>query len=327
MLVSTLGMAFLVSLVAQATFAQVETMPPGHLPEGPGLAARYPGDKGIEGDEAVVFVENFETGTVKDIGQRWGSISNKDGKVMQLVEDVPAGTAGRRSLQMTATLGQNKGGHLYTVFKPGADQMYCRFYVKFHREAGYIHHFVWLEAERTGAPWPNPQAGTRPAGDKRFSTGLEPKGDWKAQVPPPGQWNFYTYWQEMKIDPKMNKYWGNSFTPKPPVLIPRDRWICAEFLIKTNSSPEKADGEQAFWIDGKLTGRFRGFRWRSTDELKINKLWLEHHIGIGAGAPFETKRYYPNGRFNRVWFDDVVVATDYIGPLAPATAKGSATTD
>ena len=79
MLVNTLGMAFLVSLVAQATFAQVETMPPGHLPEGPGLAARYPGDKGIEGDEAVVFVENFETGTVKDIGQRWGSISNKDG--------------------------------------------------------------------------------------------------------------------------------------------------------------------------------------------------------------------------------------------------------
>jgi hypothetical protein len=288
------------------------------VPEGSGVAAKYPGDAGIEKDPAVVFVENFENGTVASIGERWGSINNKGGRPMALDADVPPGSSGKRSLQVTATLGQDSGGALYTVLQPGADQMYCRFYVKFHPEAGYVHHFVWLEAESTGAAYPNPQAGSRPAGDKRFSTGLEPKGDWNSKVPPPGEWNFYSYWQEMKIDPKMNKYWGNSFTPSPRVLIPRGKWICAEFMMKANSAPNVADGEQAFWIDGKLAGRFTGMRWRSTNDLKINKLWLEHYIGIGSGAPFQTKAYYPNGKFNRVWFDDVVVATQYIGPLAAA---------
>jgi hypothetical protein len=319
--VKMLVIAAVVTGLALAVFAQAQQKAGADtsaLPEGPGIAAKYPGDAGIDKDQAVLFAENFENGTVADIGERWGHINNKGGKPMLLDADVPAGTVGTRSLQVTATLGQDNGGDLYTVFKPGADQVYCRFYVKFDKEAGYVHHFVWLEAESTGAPWPNPQAGSRPAGDKRFSTGLEPKGDWNSKVPPPGEWNFYSYWQEMKIDPKMNKYWGNSFTPKPPVLIPRDRWICAEFMLKANSAPDKADGEQAFWIDGKLAGRFTGIRWRSSNDLKINKLWLEHYIGIGSGAPFEAKAYYPNGKFHRVWFDDVVVATQYIGPLAAA---------
>ena len=313
-----LATAFCLLSAVAALAQEAQSAGGASLPEGAGLAAKYPGDVGIDKDAAVVFVENFENGTVADIGQRWGSINNKGSKPMVLDADVPAGTAGTRSLQVTATLGQNSGGALYTVFKPAADQVYCRFYVKFDKEAGYIHHFVWLEAESTGADYPNPQAGSRPAGDKRFSTALEPKGDWNSKVPPPGQWNLYSYWQEMRIDPKMNKYWGNSFTPNPPVLIPRDKWICAEFMMKANSAPDKADGEQAFWIDGKLAGRFTGIRWRSTNDLKINKLWLEHYIGIGGGAPFEAKAYYPNGKFNRVWFDDVVVATQYVGPLAPA---------
>ena len=32
----------------------------------------------------------------------------------------------------------------------------------------------------------------------------------------------------------------------------REKWICVEMMIKLNDPPERKNGEQAFWIDGKL---------------------------------------------------------------------------
>ncbi|MBI4624164.1 MAG: hypothetical protein HY736_13235 [Verrucomicrobia bacterium] len=43
----------------------------------------------------------------------------------------------------------------------------------------------------------------------------------------------------------------------------------------------------------------------------VNCLWLEHY-GYDAGDP--TKRYWQESQ--SVWFDDVVVARTYIGPMA-----------
>jgi len=71
--------------------------------------------------------------------------------------------------------------------------MYARFYVKFHEQTGHIHHFVHLVADRTPTPWPKGGAGETPPGDAKFSTGIEPTGRW-GKFPPPGVWNFYTYW-------------------------------------------------------------------------------------------------------------------------------------
>jgi hypothetical protein len=49
---------------------------------------------------------------------------------------------------------------------------------------------------------------------------------------------------------------------------------------------------------------FEGFRFRTVESLKINFLWLYLYITKGT-----------EGHANRVWYDDVVVATEYIGPL------------
>ena len=54
------------------------------------------------------------------------------------------------------------------------------------------------------------------------------------------------------------------------------RWYCIEAMLKSNSSPEKSDGEQAFWVDGVEKGRFGGFNWRTTNDLKVNTFWLEY---------------------------------------------------
>ncbi|HMO66339.1 MAG TPA: hypothetical protein PKE47_14130, partial [Verrucomicrobiota bacterium] len=48
---------------------------------------------------------------------------------------------------------------------------------------------------------------------------------------------------------------------------------------------------------------FGGFRWRTVPELNVNFVWLYVY----------TQR--PAGHRIKVWFDDVVVATEYIGPI------------
>ncbi|PYJ55593.1 MAG: hypothetical protein DME24_24645, partial [Verrucomicrobia bacterium] len=260
--------------------------------------------------------------------------SNKDGKVIAFSSDVPPAGAGKRSLQMTATLGENTGGHLYTRLPREVDKAYARFYVKFAADAAYIHHFVTLGGYNPPTAWPQGGAGERPRGDDRFTVGIEPYGNY-GRYAAPGAWNFYTYWHEMKGSAD-GKYWGNSLTPAQPTLVPRDRWQCVEVMLQCNSAPDKSDGELALWLDGKpvihigpgarrsrWTGMgfslveqggepFEGFRWRTNDQLKINFLWLLHYVTELAGRQNHVAKPNP---INRVWFDDIVVGTEYVGPI------------
>src|SRR5262245_25892118 len=45
------------------------------LPQGPGLAARYPADLGIAKDAAVFFADDFESGDLKKWDDRSGTIT------------------------------------------------------------------------------------------------------------------------------------------------------------------------------------------------------------------------------------------------------------
>ena len=278
-----------------------------------GLASLYPGDEGIERDPRVLFVEDFETGNLQEIESRWGNRRVAAAR-MELVPDRHAASPGERSLFIgiggpDALQPGCCGGHLYTHTR-AVDQMHVRFYVKFHEKHGYMHHHVFLIADREPTPWPKGWAGKKPSGDYHFSTAIEPRTDW-GKIPPPGAWNFYSYWQEMKPD-GIGHYWGNQF-PAGTDVIPRGEWICVEAMVKANSSPEKSDGEQAFWIDGKQVGRFTGIRWRSTNKLKLNSVWLMYNVDKGTDQ--HNNDPDPQSRRYEAWFDDVVVATEYIGPV------------
>ena len=304
LLASAAAMLFGVAAATADDAAPPQASKPAPPPAAGGLASLYPGDEGLERDPRVLFVEDFETGTVGEIGTRWGSISKKQN--MKLVDDRPAGSPGGKSLHIATN------GHLYTHTK-GVDTMYARFYVKFHEKTGYIHHFVHLVADRTPTPWPKGGAGLRPSGHAKFSTGIEPTGRW-GKFPPPGVWNFYTYWQEMKSK------WGSVFNGKQNAIVP-GRWTCVEAMLKANSSPEKADGEQAFWVDGELYGHFKGFRWRATDKLKINSFWLLYYNTDQSAR--HNKDPKPDSRVMEVWFDDIVIATEYVGPVRGRPKKGT----
>jgi len=316
-----------------------------------GIAARYPGDVGIEENEAVVFHETFEQGTIGNLGERWTNISNKDGRVLSFAMDSPPGSPGERCLRMTATKGHDTGGHLWKLLEPGYDQLYARFYVKFAEDHPYVHHFVHLGAQLNSPPYPMGGAGSRPSGATKFSTGIDLGR--RTEANPPGAWFLYTYWCEMhswqtpegESDGRPNAFYGNPFGPVEPEQAPRDKWQCVEFMVKCNSSPDSSDGEEAFWIDGRLVARiapgtpsgtwlrdkfhisgpfntdprpFEGFRWRTSEYLKINTFWLLYYLA----SVFEND-YRPtnpdipyNSEVGRVLFDDIVLATGYIGPIA-----------
>ena len=318
---------------------------PAAIPEGDaGIAAKYPGDAGIAGDPAVLFVEDFEAADLKAVSARWTETKNPKGEVLALDADLPPGGPGKQSLRMTSAKGKNTGGHLWKLLAPGVDEMHARFYAKFSKDHPYVHHFVKIGAWKDSPNWPQGEAGHRHDGARSFQTGLEPGSGW-GRNDPPGAWFLYTYWCGMKSwqGPEGKSFYGNAFAPEKPQQAPRERWQCLEFMVRANSAPEKSDGEQAFWVDGKLAGRwapgtpagkwvkdrfaagpgqpFEGFRWRTTNDLKINTFWLLYYMDsvFKGDSQFKPRPGVPyNADGGSVWFDNVVLARSYIGPVSAA---------
>jgi hypothetical protein len=272
------------------------------LPFGNGLAAQLADEQSLDQHSSVIFADNFEAG---ELGAKWDETSNRGGDVLALVDDsATASVVGRRSLRVTATLGKNTGGGLTKWFE-SSDRLFIRFYTKFDQDCDYVHHFVTLRANKSlqgGDRWSGfGGAGELPDGDRRFSTAIEPWGNW-GKWSPPGQWNFYSYWHSMQPSPD-GKYWGNGFRPESQPNIERGKWVCVEFMIQHNT-PGENDGQQAFWIDGQLRGHWSGINWRTTPTLFANALTMESYI---------TDRWTTH-RTNIVYFDNVIIATEYIGP-------------
>jgi hypothetical protein len=302
-----------------------------------GIAAKYPGDVGIAKDPAVIFVEDFEAASLDAVRQRWESVSAPE--IMSLSDDVPPTSDGRHSLLLAHIGGKTSGGHLYRRLLPGHDRLHVRFYVKFDQKCAPIHHFFHVGGYYPATPYPQGGAGERPRGNERFSVGVEPFGEaWR--------WNYYTYWMEMRGSPPRGQTWGNTFIRDPNLTVERGKWVCAELMLQMNDVGE-SNGEMALWIDGKRVSRlgkgfpkgkwvydrflpgeggegirwnvakggperlefpaggspFEGLRWRSHERLKINFLWVLLYITRA-----------PRGHESKVWFDDIVVAKEYIGP-------------
>jgi hypothetical protein len=303
-----------------------------------GIAAGFPRDSGIGKDSRVVFAEDFENGTVEELAKRWTSIKSLEGGVVVLHADSPASGRGRRCAQVTATQGKDDGGYLYKRLDREFDKLHVRFYVKFPAEPGYIHHFVHIGGYHPGTDWPQGGAGERPRGDDRITVGIEPYGA-GGRFEPPGAWNFYSYWGDMKVSTG-GKFWGNAMAPESPLVVPRDRWQCVEVMIKLNSIKDgepQHDGELALWLDGAESMRikagtrrglwsgmgfslpreggepFEGFRFRTSPALKLNFVWMLHYV---TGTNTERNKDTDPPRENRVWFDNIVAATEYIGPIA-----------
>jgi len=310
------------------------------LPGGKGIASRYPGDVGIEKDPSVIYATSFENGIEGGLKKQRAGV--------EIINDAKLARAGGSCAKITATRGKDTGGDLKYMWKKGVEQCFVRFYCRFDKNTVTPHHFVNM-----GGHMPTYQyrwgggAGLRPPGGSNgaFSTTIEPPNLDRARGKRVG-WSFYTYWHEMHSwqtphgasRGRPNAYYGNNFRPdNQRPFVGRDKWICVEFMVKLNAVG-KHDGQQAFWIDGRKVGHwspgsptgtwirdkfatsgpyntkprpFEGFSWRTDKCLKINKATLQWYVSNRAAK---------NGRSDRniVYFDNFVIATKYIGPIASA---------
>ena len=290
-----------------------------------GIALKYPGDVNIESHPEVLFASGFEEG--------FSGWTRYNEKVSVIGHDPENIFGGNSYLQTTATRGVNTGGDVVFKLPQGVDKLHLRFYTKFHKNTVMPHHFVKIRAFYPDPYWGN--AGKKPRGDEAFWTGIEPNAK--------RTWQFYTYWHEMhswqtregKPDPERgdNPYYGNVFRADRQQSFERDEWICVEAMMKANT-PGKTDGEMAFWINGVKQGEwkpgtpegvwrndkfitaveenstarpFEGFNFRSDERVKINEISLQWYVSEKFAEKGSAEK-------NIVFFDDVVVATEYIGP-------------
>ncbi len=292
-----------------------------------GIAARYPGDVGIETDSAVVFVERFDEGSLNNLFVRWTDVSN--GSAMSFSSDIPAGSPGPSSLVIPwIGGGASTGGHLYKLLSPGNDDtLYLRFYIKYPTTANYTHTGVWMGGYNPPLSWPNPQAGIKPTGTDRFSGSAEPSNSTSL-------FDHYDYWMGMHQSAD-NNYWGNLLLNNPNVKATPGQWMCVEHMIKLNSPVTASNGEHAIWVNGTKVSHlgagfpngtwsggiftqdpsgspFPGFQWRSDPALNLNYIWLQNFSpDTSAGGRLDMK------------FAHLVLARSYVGCL---TSNASDTT-
>jgi len=285
---------------------------------GSGIASSYPGDQGIEADPAVLFADGFETYTQpSDLESRWDAVyqlnrirfATEQGRVRfgakSLEFEVPQQTA-ELSNAVDKILGEER------------DELYLRYYSRFEAPfdvVGSSHNGAMISASYFENGMATP--GVPADGTNKFLVNLENwRGD--AQTPSPGHLNLYVY------HPEQRSQWGDhffptgvvlpfssepgdfgpTFVPRPDVLPDLDTWYCYEYRVKANT-PGERDGQITVWVDGELSADFPNLRFRDIASLQIDRFGLQFHVGSN-----------PNGETKK-WYDNVVAATSYIGPMAP----------
>jgi len=325
--------ASLTALVAVPTFVAVCLLvalpttgcgdtPPPPLPEGnTGIAAKYPGDAGIENDPAVVFHDDFEDcRTTADLPRKWNVIYN--GEHLRITEEAADVHGGLRALEITIpkqekSLSVDVGRTLGDT----RDVLFLRFYTRFQK--GYD---VPRTSSHNGGTisagyYPGGRAtpGQRADGRNKFLANFETEITYRRNAAPPGLLNIYIYHPEQRTDygdhffpsgtvmpfTSQPHSFGPHFVSRPDVLPELDRWYCFEYMLKANT-PGQRDGRVACWVDGKLIADFPNLRSRDVETLKIDR------FGVGLFIAKNTVRE------NKKWYDDVVAATSYIGPQVAA---------
>jgi len=290
------------------------TLPP--LPEGnQGIAAKYPGDRGIEADPAVLFHDDFESA---DPLREWdNSFQKADIRFAGEPENVHGG---KRALEFTVPRQQAElSDGVVKDLNSGQDLVFLRYYTKFEKgfdQVGSSHNGGILSAQAPGVPYSTP--GVRANGYNKFIVSLE---NWRGDVATtsPGELNVYCYHPEQRSEygdhffpsGKVLPYtarpgnFGAHFVVRPDIIPELGRWYCFELMVKANTAGQR-DGRIACWMDGKLAADFPNLRLRDVDSLKINSASLCLHIRSNTVCE------------NKKWYDDVVIATAYIGPVAEA---------
>lgn len=299
-----------------------------------GIAARYPGDKNIASDPAVIFADDFESYTLPtQLATKWSDAYQL--KNIRIANETGNFFSGGKALEFSLPISTTEVSNALTKrFSPELDTVFFRAYTKF--DAEYFintgsHNGLCLSAKYPGPGTVPPADGT---GFFLFMLQNNIQGSGLVGETIPGYCALYVYWPKQRssygdhwypdgfVVPYDNSI-GNrgewlsfpgeypDFKPMPNFVPQRGRWYCYELMVRANS-PGQRDGEAKYWIDGKLVSDFPDLSVRSITTLKMD----EANIALHAGR---------SERVNKKWYDNVVIAKQYIGPMATASPSPSPT--
>jgi MYXO-CTERM domain-containing protein len=297
---------------------------PQPLPEGDeGIAANYPGDEGIESDPEVLFADDFESySDPSELNDRWDAVYQND--QIRLATEPENIYAGSQALEFKVPQQDQELSNATDKYvSPERDVLFLRYYSKFqppYDVVGSSHNGSMISAHYFIDG--NATPGVPANGTNKFLANLE---NWRgeAEVASPGLLNIYVYHPDQRsqwgdhffpdgtvtpYDPEPFDF-GPDFVPRPDIIPDLDRWYCYEYMLQANT-PGERDGRIAFWFEGLLAADFHNLRLRDIDSLKIDRFGLSFHIGSN-----------PNGE-TRKWYDNVVAADSYIGPIYEADDGG-----
>ena len=289
-----------------------------------GIAARYPGDKNIGSDPDVILADDFEDYTSPDkLKGKWDGVY----RLTNLRIDTETFYSGGKSLEMQLPVSTREiSNALVKNLSPEQDTVFLRCYTRFDPDYNVVptstHNGIRLSAH-----YPGPGIKPNQDGTGFFLFLLQNSIRRKALAGEriPGYSHLYVYWPEQRM--AFGDHWypdgtikpggkgiGNKgewlaysdqypdFKPMPHFLPKLDQWYCYELMVRANT-PGKSDGEVKYWVDGKLVSAFPNLNLRSISKLKMDQA----KIGLHAKH---------SERVNKKWYDNVVIATKYIGPVA-----------
>ena len=294
---------------------------------GDGIVSRYPNDVGIENDPDVILFDGFESYTSpSQLTTKWDRAGHLPWK--RIATEPGNYVGGHKGLEMQLPISQTEVSNAFGKnINPEESVLYVRTYEKW--DLGF--------SVTTGG-----HNGTRIIGHSPSTPGTPPPRDgtgWfvfllqsnkgrtgRAGEVQPGFGHVYAYWPFQRTGYGDHWYSDGTVIPYSPVIgnkgdwlaypaqypdfVPmpnwqpvRGVWYCYEFMVKINDLGRR-NGEVAYWIDGELKGHWTNLFMRSVDWLKINDANFVMH------ALWTT-------RVNKKWYDNVVIARSYIGPISP----------
>ncbi|WP_418647177.1 polysaccharide lyase [Thauera butanivorans] len=269
-----------------------------------GIAEAYPGDRNIQSHPAVFFATGFEQ---PPFSRGWTVLAKKS--LAELVNSADEngftpllGNALKVSLNPRQNLGLDLRYDFAKELAREPTEAYMRYYLMFGKN--------W-QPDVDGGKLPG-FAGTYNQGGWGLrasdgTNGWSARGAFARQhssnslAPSPVAIGSYVY--HVDSEGKSGTFWGWNLGPTG--MLDTARWYAVEQYVRMNTLG-KNDGVFRAWIDGELVFERTDLRFRDVDTLKIETAWFNVYHGGTAKPPREMSLY----------IDNVVIASEYIGPMA-----------
>ena len=281
----------------------------GHdVPKSPpvlGIAAKYKNDRGIADDPDVIFATGFERTNWQD---EWTQAKHKD-----RIDTVNADSRFQKFLPLDgkalrSKIAKGSNAALNTLYKfkqqTGTEpkQVYFRYYLRLANDWNQtveVGKLPGISGTYGNAGWGGRKSDGRNGWSARgLFIKTVPAGNPLAGRTPIG---FYCYHADMEDTYGTNWVWSKGYRG----YLATNRWYCIEQYCQLNS-PGKKNGILRGWVDGHAAFEKTDVRFRLTDKLKIEQVWMNLYHGGKAPSPHD----------QHTFMDNVVIARSYIGPMS-----------